>query len=292
MKYLVFILFFSNVFCTQQVFAVEGDAKPFNIPRSLVTEVTDPDTKRTYPLFIKLPKSYEKNKDKKYPVIYLTDTWYAFQVVSGATRYPMNAKKMEEAIIVGISYAKGSKRDNSRVRDYTPTVNVSWQQKTGGAQQHMEFIENVVFKYMGKNYRVDITNRTFIGNSLGGLFGSYVLLTKSKLFKNYILGSPSYWFDNKVIFRLEESVANKMTNVKANVFISIGEQETKQLESSHEMVNDAKTFYTKILSWQQPNLKAKLYIIAEANHQTAFPTTAIQGLHWVLGKCDHSINCA
>ncbi len=260
------------------------DDKPFYIPRSLVTELVDPISKRTYPLFIKLPKSYAKNKDKKYPVIYLTDAKYAFQLVSGATRYPMNTNKMEEAIIVGISYAKGSKRDSSRVRDYTPTRSNAWQQQTGGAQQHMEFIENVIFKYISKNYRTDITNRTFIGNSLGGLFGSYVLITKPHLFKNYILGSPSYWFDNQVIFRLEAAVANKVTNINANVFISIGERETKDLESLYEMVNDAEKFYKKMLNWQQPHLKTKMLIISEANHQTAFPTTTIQGLHWILGK--------
>jgi len=284
LKYILLILLAFNICYSQQVFAVKSDDKPFYIPRSLVTELVDPISKRTYPLFIKLPKSYEKNKDKKYPVIYITDANYAFQLVSGATRYPMNANKMEEAIIVGISYAKGSKRDSSRVRDYTPTLSNAWKQQTGGAQQHMEFIENIIFKYMSQNYRTDSTNRTFIGNSLGGLFGSYMLITKPQLFKNYILGSPSYWFDNQVIFRLEEVFAKKGTELNANVFISIGERETKDLESLYEMVNDAKRFYQKMLNWQQPNLKTKILIISEANHQTAFPTTAIQGLHWVLGK--------
>ncbi|PKG81394.1 alpha/beta hydrolase [Colwellia sp. 75C3] len=264
----------------------------FKIPRSLVVEVTDPMSKLTYPLFIKLPKGYDKNPDKKYPVIYLTDAWYAFQIVSGATRYPMNANKMAQAIIVGMSYAKGSKGDSSRVFDYTPNVSKSWRKKTGGAAQYMQFIEQHVFKYMSKNYRVDKHNRTFIGNSLGGLFGSYVLLTKPKLFKNYILGSPSFWFDNYAIFRLESAVSSNIENLNANVFIAIGERESKKFESNYEMVNDAELFYQKMLSWQQIKLKAKIIIIPQANHQTAFPTAAIQGLQWVLGKCHKSMDCA
>jgi predicted alpha/beta superfamily hydrolase len=67
-------------------------------------------------LFIKLPKSYDKSPYKIYPIIYLTDANYAFQIVSGATRYPMNLRTMHEAIIVGISYSNASKRDNSRVK--------------------------------------------------------------------------------------------------------------------------------------------------------------------------------
>jgi predicted alpha/beta superfamily hydrolase len=254
----------------------------FQIPRSNVVEVKDIKSDRIYPLFIKLPKSYDKSPNKIYPVIYLTDANYTFQIVSGATRYPMNIKTMQEAIIVGISYAKGSKNDSSRVRDYTPSIDKSWQQQTGGALQHIRFIEEDVIRYMEENYRADPKDRTFIGNSLGGLLGTYILLTKPALFKNYILGSPSYWFDNKFIFRLEKTINPKKIN--ANVFIAIGERESKALESDYEMVKDAKAFYDKMLSWQQPGLKAKIVIIPEANHQTAFPTTAIQGLHWIYSN--------
>jgi len=154
-------------------------SSPVNIPRSSVVEIKDLATNLTYPLFIKLPKSYKKQKNKRYPVIYLTDALYAFQIVSGATRFPMNFNSMEEAIIVGISYAKGSKGSSSRVRDYTPTFNEQWKNKTGDAKQHALFIENTVFNYIDTNYRTDIANRTFIGNSLGGLFGTYILLNKN-----------------------------------------------------------------------------------------------------------------
>lgn len=257
------------------------DNVAFEIPRSSVVEITDSKTNLVYPLFIKLPKSYQKKPDKKYPVIYLSDAWYTFQVVSGATRYPMNIGKMEEAIIVGISYSKGSKRDSSRVRDYTPTENPKWRQPTGHAEQHMAFIENDVFQYIEQHYRTETNNRTFIGNSLGGLFASYVLLTKPEMFKNYIIGSPSYWYDNKVIFDLATKQAKQIKTINANVFIAIGERETKALESNYEMVDDAKAFYQKLLAWQQPKLKVKMLVIPQANHQTAFPTTAIQGLYWV-----------
>lgn len=208
------------------------------------------------------------------------------RVSNGFRRHQISneCKNHGEAIIVGISYAKGSKADPSRVRDYTPSIDKSWQQQTGGAQQHMAFIESEAFKYMEQNYRTNADDRTFIGNSPGGLFGTYILLTKPKLFKNYIFGSPSYWFNNKSIFQLENALERVKLDIHFNVFISIGERESKKLESSYEMVNDAKEFYAKIIDWQQINLKAKIIIIPKANHQTAFPTTPIQGLHWIYKK--------
>ena len=265
--------------------------EPFDIPRSSVVDIKDPVTNLTYPLFIKVPRSYKKQTNKQYPVIYLTDALYEFQIVSGATRFPMNFKYMEEAIIVGISYSKGSKLASSRNRDYTPTFNEKWNTKTGEAKQHASFIENSVFSYIEKNYRADPANRTFIGNSFGGLFGTYILLTNSNMFKNYILGSPSYWWDNKYIFKLEKEFQQKKIAINANVFISIGELETQQFGSRYDMVSDAKSFYKKMLDWQPDNLNVKLIVITEADHGTAFPTTAIQGLKWVLGKCDKTTNC-
>ncbi|KGJ98093.1 alpha/beta hydrolase [Thalassotalea sp. ND16A] len=279
MQHFIYLVFLFISLLPLSLLAKDNTA--FAIPRSSVVEITDSNTNRVYPLFIKLPKSYQKKPDKHYPVIYLSDAWYAFQIVSGATRYPMNVGKMEEAIIVGISYSKEAKRDNSRVRDYTPTTNKNWRQQTGQAEQHMAFMVDDLFPYIEQHYRTDPNNRTFIGNSLGGLFASYVLLNKPEMFKNYIIGSPSYWYDNKVIFDLETKRAKPTKAIHANVFIAIGERETKALESSYDMVNDARLFYQKLLAWQQPQLKVKMMVIPEANHQTAFPTTAIQGLYWV-----------
>ena len=125
MKFIIFIGLLA-IGLTNVVIANDSNVQAFEIPRTTVVEVIDYSTGRSYPLFIKLPKSYRKNNHKNYPVIYLTDAWYAFQIVSGATRYPMNVNKMQQAIIVGISYQKGSKLDNSRVYDYTPTKVKSW----------------------------------------------------------------------------------------------------------------------------------------------------------------------
>ncbi len=87
----VFILF---IFCPL-TFANEA----VEIPRSKTVELTDPASKLVYPVFIKTPRSYRSNTDKVYPVIYLTDGIYSFQIASGATRFPMNSGAMEEAFI-------------------------------------------------------------------------------------------------------------------------------------------------------------------------------------------------
>jgi predicted alpha/beta superfamily hydrolase len=275
-KFLPYICIFLFINSTQLVKA--QDTNVFEIPRSNIIEIKDPNSERIYPLFIKLPRSYNNQKDKSYPVIYLTDAWYSFQIVSGATRFPMNTGKMQEAIIVGISYSKGSRGPSSRIRDYTHIEDSSWKFQTGKAKEHISFIEKSVFYFIENNYRVN-ESRTFIGNSLGGLLGAYILFTKPDMFNNYVLGSPSVWFKDNDILKIK--TAPNLN--KHKVFIAVGANETIELDSpKHDMVKGAKELELKLSGELFPNTKVKLLTIQGANHETAFPTTAIQGLYWLF----------
>jgi predicted alpha/beta superfamily hydrolase len=275
-KIFPYLLIFFVINVTFLVHAQSTDT--FEIPRSSVIDIKDPESGRIYPLFIKLPRSYDYREDKSYPVIYLTDAWYSFQIVSGATRFPMNSGKMQEAIIVGISYSQGSIGPSSRIRDYTHTEDANWKYQTGNAKQHVNFIEKSVFSYIEQHYRVN-NSRTFVGNSLGGLLGAYILFTHPSMFNHYVLGSPSVWFKNNDILKIK----TKPNLNKHKVFIAVGANETLEFESSkHDMVNGAKQLKSKISKDKFPNTKVKLLTIQGANHETAFPTTAIQGLYWIF----------
>ena len=280
MKFIFLIPMLLFISSTQLVNAQQ--VSPFEVPRSNIIDIKDHDSGRVYPIFIKLPRSYNKQKDKSYPVIYLTDAWYSFQIVSGATRFPMNTGKMSEAIIVGISYSKGSKGASSRIRDYTHTEDSSWKLQTGKAEEHLHFIEKSVFSFMDKNYRVN-DSRTFVGNSLGGLLGAYALLTKPNMFNNYILGSPSVWFKDNDILKIKAK-----PNLNSHkVFIAVGANETTSSSSTrHNMVKGAKELKSKLSSTLFPSTEVKLLTIEGANHETAFPTTAIQGLYWLFKNHD------
>jgi len=257
----------------------------FNIPRSEVFDLEDPTTKRIYPIFVKVPRSYINSGQRKYPVIYVIDALYAFQVISGATRFPMNTNVIEEAIIVGISYAKADIGVTSRVRDYTPFEDAGWRVETGQAEQHHHFIKNTVISKIEKRFRAKSSDRTLVGNSLGGLFSAYILMKHPETFDNYIIGSPSVWFkDNQILAQL----INPLSLEDKKAYISVGKLETPEYGEQEDMVSGAKALYQKLRN-QMPDSNIKLALIPEANHGTAFPTTSIQGLYWlnkVAGKND------
>ncbi|MBB1444173.1 alpha/beta hydrolase [Pseudoalteromonas sp. SG43-3] len=250
---------------------------PYEIPRSSVIQLTEPSSKRVYSVYIQLPKSYKNKPDKTYPVIYLADAPYMFPIVAGATRFPMNPGKMQQAIIVAIGYEKGSIGSASRIRDYTPTFTKDWKKQTGNAQGHIKFIKNTVFPYIEQNYRASHTQKTYIGNSLGGLFGATILFTEPNLFSHYIIGSPSIWFDNNALLKFKAH--RPKTAIK--VYISVGEKETPAFGEGQNMVEGAKQLVQKIDALNSDNIQLKSVVIEGASHATAFPTTAIQGLDWV-----------
>ncbi|TKB43043.1 alpha/beta hydrolase [Thalassotalea mangrovi] len=269
------LLILSCLICNYSALAFNG----FEIPRSETIELKEPATDRVYPIFVKVPRSYKTNKEKRYPVIYLTDAWYSFQITSGATRFAMNHGEMEEAIIVAISYSKGSRGASSRIRDYTPSKAPGWKLPTGNADGHARFIRDVLFPFIETNYRVSTSQRTFVGNSLGGLFGAFILFNYPEMFSSYILGSPSVWFrDNEI---LTETVKKSESPIK--VYIAVGSLERPEYGEREDMVAGAKLLMQKISKESGQNTQVKFNMINDARHATAFPTTLIQGLDWIYG---------
>jgi predicted alpha/beta superfamily hydrolase len=271
---------------TSNAVDVHSTAAVVNIPRTRQFVLKDGD--RHYQVMIKLPKDYRNNITHHYPVIYMTDSMYSLQVVSGATRFPMNSNLMQQAILVAIGYQRPSKGSASRIRDYTPSHDASWKLPTGEAKRHVAYISQAVMPFVEKNYRVDTQQNTFVGNSLGGLMGAYILLEQPKLFNYYVLGSPSLWFDNKQLLQQFAQRFSQTPAISAKVFIGIGELEKPPYtDNNHHMVADAQAFFKLLQSHpsaQSGDLALKLLLIPEADHSMAFPTTAIHGLTWLFKR--------
>jgi len=272
-KYLVIIL----VCCFYDLGHAEN---AFEIPRSTVVEIKDTASGRTYPIFIKLPRSYEEDKKHLYPVVYMTDAYFSFQITSGAIFLPNNNGVMEEMILVGISYAQGENGRQSRIRDYTPIKAKDWKFETGGSEAHANFIRAGVFPYVERQYRASPRNRTLMGHSLGGLFAAHILLTQPDMFSNYVIGSPSAWFEEEYILSLKA----KPSDQPKRVYISVGALETAEQGLLNDMVASAKALSEKLKQIKQQQLEVRLSVVEGATHSTVFPTIAAQGLDWIYGK--------
>jgi len=255
------------IFITATVQANEH--KKYEIPNTEVVPLKNSKSGEQYELYIQLPVTYSDNSDKKYPVLYVTDGPENFKLLSGAAEY-----LMENVILVGISWQRGVAAVDSRHWDYSPKWLKLETYKTGNADNYLSFIRNDVFKYVEKNYRTASNNRTYFGFSMGGLFGTHVLLTQPETFNNYILGSPYLARDLSKYYQFDKSLPLRNNNLKVNVFLSYGELEKgygKNIES----------FIAKLRNENYQSLVLKKEIVKSAGHIKSFPETVVRAMYWL-----------
>lgn len=191
-------------------------------------------------IYIKVPDNYsESNND--FPVLYVLDGDIVFPIAKGVVQYLLYGKYVPDLIIVGIGYGTLNEKvpnGNNRSRDYSPTQR-NGRPNTGKAEQFLTFLKDELIPFVDDKYRTDKNDRILQGHSMGGLFATYALLTSQNVFNRYIISSPYLWWDDKSIFTLENEFPQKDSELKANVFISYGEDEDKKIyaDTINEMIS-------------------------------------------------------
>lgn len=280
-------------------------AAPYVLADTEVLDVHASALQRDYQIYVALPESYQatQNTARRYPVIFVADANYGFPVVRAIADRLHKHAHLEEAIVVGLSYAKGDSPTASRRRDYTPTV-----PRAGGYTSDMpgrpvvfgqagaygRFIGDEVFPLVAARYRADMHRKIFVGHSYGSLLGLDLLLTRPDAFDDYILGSPSLWFDGGVLFERERAYARAHKDLPATVYFGIGGQETlarrqkrSRSEEDADMVADLREFNAALTSHRYPGLKTQLEVFPGEDHASVFPVLLTHGLRAYLHKEPH-----
>lgn len=258
--------------------------RAYQMPDSDVLTLASPALKRTYELFVRLPPGYAdaENAARAYPVVYLNDAHSTFQIAAGVTGSPMRHGGFEPMIIVGVSYAEGDVGAASRNRDLTPTPNSKSDAVTGGARDYLTFMRDEVIPLVETTYRADPARRVLAGQSYGGLFGAYALLEEPGLFADYILTSPSLWYEDGVMFRLEAAAAKAGKRLKGRVYFAIGDTETPSVNGGgNDMVGDQKRFAEILRSRGYQELVVRDTVVEGGTHLTTFPIGLLRGLMWL-----------
>jgi len=203
-----------------------------------------------YEITVGLPADYDLSNGK-YATIYVLDGEDNFALVANNCKEISKTNGTQNVVVVGIGYGR------DRSIDYTPTKVSS---VTGGGAEFLQFIEAQLIPRIEQDFNVDTTaaGRVIIGHSYGGLFGACVLAINNSLFGNYILLSPSIWFDNEVTLQLEKANRVNNQNRPQLVFMGIGEMENAgrmqaPFEAFYQILNDNYT-NIKLSRNREPNL--------------------------------------
>ena len=262
----------------------------FVIENSAVVPIHSKAVGRDYEIYVKTPPGYDKpeNASRRYPVLYLTDGPYTFQVASGLSRVPFSQERFHEFIIVGFSWAGGEAPANSRRRDLTPWRDPEVNGVTGGGEAYFTFLKQEAMPLVEARYRIDRANRTLAGQSYGGLFGLWVAFHEPQLFANYILTSPSIWFDERQILKAEAAYAANHKDLPAKIYLATGSREHPGpggcAGCDNDMVADQARLTAILKGRDYPGLRIKTTIVADGFHETTFPIGLMQGMQWLYLK--------
>ena len=137
-----------------------------------------------------------------------------------------------ESIVVGIGNV-------DRERDFTsPSKNALDQKRlptSGKSENFLKFLEKEVQPFIDSTYRTTKT-KTIIGQSLGGLLATEILFKKPDLFDNYIIVSPSLWWNDERL--LDEKPLTYNSN--KSVYIARGKEGQVMERTTKELFDKLK----------------------------------------------------
>ena len=243
-----------------------------------VREIKSIITSEEYFIHVGLPRSYSDSVET-YPALYIMDADGAFGTCTEISRLLTLNKEVPEMIIVGIAYGVSFKEYLfNRQRDYTPTA-VDECAGSGGGEKFLSFIHEELIPFVETQYRVKKSERAICGFSYGGLFVLYTLFHKPEMFNGYIAGSPSFYWDNKIIFKYEQKYFERSSNLPVKLFMSAG-----SLENQDSYIQPLNHFTQILNSRGYSGLELKSMILEDETHYSSFGNAFTKGLKWLYTK--------
>jgi len=229
---------------------------------------------------IYLPSDYRESDTTRYHVIYLLDgsADEDFVHVAGLVQFytfPW-VQQLPPTIVVGIANV-------DRRRDFTFPTNNDEQLKANPTAGHsapfISFIDQELIPQIESKYRCS-DQRTLIGQSLGGLLATEILLRRPQLFNRYLIISPSLWWDNGSMLAARFGPFNQNTAVH----IAVGNEGVVPGSKAETMEGDAKAFAEKLRRMKDAMLRISFDYLPGEDHASIGHISIMNGLRQLFPK--------
>ena len=254
-------------------------------PQPAHREFTSKINGREYATWVVLPDSYTKDASRRFPVMYVTDGHLIFPLMSSIYRGMWLGKddNLPELIIVGVDSKQVDTLAALRFVNLTPTRSLKWEAQvtfmnglhSGEGPTFLRVLTEEVLPDIDRRYRTS-DDRTLTGFSLGGLFGAYTLFQAPNTFRRMILGSPAFYWDDTVIFKIEEKFAVARKPLHTRVFIAAGGAEEPA------MLEPFQRFVSVVNSRHYDGLSLESHIFEDETHMSSEAPIAARGLRVVF----------
>ena len=242
-------------------------------------ELTVPYTNKPRRIRVLLPKDYQKNENKSYPVLYFHDgqnVFYSRESFSGHSWKIIPAIKknpdIPQMIVVGID------NDNeNRLNEYSPwpftNTPVPEGIRLGGkGLNYADFVMNVVKPFIDSHYRTkpDKRHTAMAGSSLGGNITQFMGLEYADQIGNLGVFSSASWLTVEAFNRY---ISRQKLDPSQRIFIQVGTQEGDETDRDlthgnmkQIYINASLSYYQQLLAGGMPQDRLQLIIAADATH--------------------------
>jgi len=199
---------------------------------------------------IQLPRDYNLDEEKRYPVFIVFDGDYLFEIVSGNVDYMSFWGDIPEAIVVGINQI------DSRYNDTSVVDNINFTPISSTAN-FFEFVSQELIPYINKNYRT--TNfRVAVGHERTANFINFFLIKKIPIMNGYIAVSPKY------TKKMKEYLAQYLISSSQNIYYYLSTSN----EDFQSISEDVLDFNQRLDSLNNENIHYKFQNLAIPSHYT------------------------
>lgn len=210
------------------------------------------------------PESYDKEKDKKYPLVLVLDGDYLTDPVSGIFSYTSYWDDLPEVIIVGIS--QGDTREDDTAFDKESGFPVEQ-----GAQ-FFDFIGTELMPHLEKKYRL-APFKAIAGHDMTAGFLNAFMFKDKPLFSAYIAMSPELGAD------MEVKIAERLGGINKQVLFYLATSDSDAAKFRKKI----KTLDEGIRAKNNPQVKYKFDEFKGASHYALAAMAIPQAIYHVFG---------
>lgn len=247
------------LFCNNTFAQNKKIKKPFVIGEIVELQSDILNEKRT--LNIYLPEGYKPDSAATYSVIYLLDgsADEDFIHIAGMVQFANFSwvEMLPMSIVVGISNV-------DRRRDFTYPTSIKEDMITsptaGKSANFIKFLEKELQPFIDKNYQTNST-KILLGQSLGGLLATEILFKKPALFSHYIIISPSLWWDDQTLLKVEPAFLKPDFQNDLSVFVGVGNEDQYKV-----METDARALFDILRKEKKENIQTHFQFFENLNH--------------------------
>ena len=128
----------------------------------------------------------------------------------------------------------------------------------------------------------DPGDRGYWGDSLGGLFGLYVLFNEPDAFNRYLIGSPSIWWEDENILQQAEEFIAHHDKLDARMFMAVGGLEEVDPEGlPFRMVTNVGRLERMLREANLEGFELSTRVFADETHVTVIPLNYYRGIQMV-----------